>query len=290
MTLIKNPFPESDHDRHAIWEVLVHRDIDAFLEKSWDMTAGDFIAEGFYGIDGKKTDNPDQWVLTFPDLETYKQEWLRQADETEKSADPETIRDALFAASRLKQIDINGETAVAHKEIKGAILNRDGTKDLLDWQTLYVLRKVGGHWKIASFTGYLPSVMGKTSARAITAPNASQHDTAGPYSPVLSVKANEIVVISGQAPINKAGEVVGDTIEEQTRFTLEACLTQLKNADCDFSDVFKVNVYLTDLDEWPRFNAIYKEYMSEPYPARAAVQAGLLYTFKVEIEMWAAKK
>ena len=53
-------------------------------------------------------------------------------------------------------------------------------------------------------------------------------------------------------------------------------------------DVFKVNVFLTDLAEWPRFNAVYARIMPKPLPVRTAVGVGLLETFKVEIEMWAA--
>ncbi|MTI18204.1 RidA family protein [Rhodobacteraceae bacterium RKSG542] len=116
---------------------------------------------------------------------------------------------------------------------------------------------------------------------------ASQHVTAGPYSPVIIVEGSRLVLISGQAPLNKAGEVIGDTIEEQTRVTLQNCEEQLKTAGASFDDVFKVNVYLTDLAEWPRFNSVYSELMPEPRPARTAVQTGLLSTFKVEIEMWA---
>ena len=287
MSIFKNPF--SDPDQKSIWDILVERDIDAFLAADWNMTASDFIEDGFYGIDGNKNANPDNWTMTFPDLATYKAEWLKQAAHTALTAQSEGCREALFAASRLKTIDINGHTAIAHKEIKGVITNRDGSKEILDWQSLYVMRKVGGQWKIASFVGYLPSVMGG-SEKAIQVPDAVQHVTAGPYSPVLSVTAGEIVVISGQASINMAGDVVGDTIEEQSHYTLENCLTQLGNANCDFSDVFKVNVYLTDLADWDKFNAIYTDYMNEPYPARAAIQAGLLPGLQVEIEMWAAKK
>ena len=119
---------------------------------------------------------------------------------------------------------------------------------------------------------------------------ASQHKTAGPYSPVLEVEANKLVLISGQAPIDPDGNVVGETIEEQTEYTLENCKKQLAKAGCTFADVFKVNVYLTDLDNWPRFNKVYAAHFPEPLPVRTAVQAGLLYTFLVEIELWAAKK
>ena len=118
----------------------------------------------------------------------------------------------------------------------------------------------------------------------------TQHRTAGPYSPVLEVEFNKLILISGQAPIDMEGNIVGTTIEEQTEYTLKNCANQLSKAGCTFDDVFKVNVYLTDLDNWPRFNEVYAKYFNEPRPVRTAVQAGLLYTFLAEIEMWAAKK
>lgn len=120
--------------------------------------------------------------------------------------------------------------------------------------------------------------------------NASQHTTAGPYSPVLEITCSKLIVISGQASLDLKGNVIGTTIEEQTEATLNNCLDQLNRADCSFEDVFKVNVFLTDLDQWGRFNAIYEKYMPQPYPVRTAVGAALLSSFLVEIEMWAAKK
>ena len=125
----------------------------------------------------------------------------------------------------------------------------------------------------------------------ITKPEgAEQHVTAGPYSPVLIVDPGRIVVISGQAALNRAGETIGSTIEEQTRITLENCSNQLKSGGCSLKDVFKVNVYLSDLALWPRFNEVYKTYFHDPLPVRTAVQTGLLGGFLVEIELWAIKK
>jgi len=120
-------------------------------------------------------------------------------------------------------------------------------------------------------------------------PGARQHVTAGPYSPVLEVDARRLVVISGQVAVDVEGAVIGDTIEEQTRATLENCASQLATAGCSLADVFKVNIYLTDLAEWGRFNAIYERMMPAPLPVRTAVQAMLLPGFVVEIEMWAVK-
>lgn len=119
---------------------------------------------------------------------------------------------------------------------------------------------------------------------------AMQHSTAGPYSPVLEVACDTLVLISGQASINMDGVVVGKSIEKQTKFTMENCIKQLSYAKCTLDNVFKVHVYLTDLNLWPRFNAVYKTYFNAPLPCRTAVQTGLLYSFLVEIEMWAAKK
>lgn len=130
----------------------------------------------------------------------------------------------------------------------------------------------------------------KTNANVKRVPQgAVQHSTAGPYSPVLEIEFDKLVLISGQAPIDVDGNIVGETIEEQTRCTMENCIRQLAYAGCTLDNVFKANVYLTDLALWPRFNEVYKTYFAAPLPCRTAVQTGLLYSFLVEIEMWAAK-
>lgn len=118
---------------------------------------------------------------------------------------------------------------------------------------------------------------------------ARQHRTAGPYSPVIEVDARRLVVLSGQVAVDLEGNVVGSTIEEQARATLDNCRRQLAVAGCSFADVFKVNVYLTDLAAWQRFNTVYETAFPAPLPARTAIQAILMPGFQVEIEMWAVK-
>lgn len=120
-------------------------------------------------------------------------------------------------------------------------------------------------------------------------PPSRQHSTAGPYSPVLEIKASSLVVISGQCAIRDDGTLFPDDIVVQSRETLRNCERQLAAAQCSLADVFKVNVYLTDLADWPAFNEIYREIMPDPLPVRTAIQAALLENFLVEIEMWAAK-
>jgi 2-iminobutanoate/2-iminopropanoate deaminase len=118
---------------------------------------------------------------------------------------------------------------------------------------------------------------------------AVQDATAGPYSPVLEVRADTLVVISGQVAVDLAGNIVGETIEEQTRATLENCRLQLATAGCDFNDVFKVSVFLADMQDWSRFNDVYVALMPDPKPVRTTIGCVLYPGFLVEIEMWATK-
>jgi 2-iminobutanoate/2-iminopropanoate deaminase len=116
---------------------------------------------------------------------------------------------------------------------------------------------------------------------------ATQHPNAGPYSPVLIVPAGDLVAISGQGPIDAAGSVVGQTIEEQTQLTLDNCRRQLASAGASFSDVFKVTVHLADLDEWGRFNEVYRSAFTQPFPVRTTTGTALLNGMRVEIDMLA---
>lgn len=127
--------------------------------------------------------------------------------------------------------------------------------------------------------------------KLITVPaGAEQHRTAGPYSPVLEVKGDTLVVISGQAAVDMDGKTIGSSIEEQTIATLHNCEKQLATAGCTLDNIFKVTAYMKDLNDWPRFNKTYEQYMKHPFPARTAIEVGLLNDFLIEIEMWAVKE
>ncbi|WP_337267218.1 hypothetical protein [Oryzifoliimicrobium ureilyticus] len=155
-----NPFPSSDAARHSIWEMLVERDISAFLAADWSLVADDFVEEAFIGIDGRKETSPDKWRLTFPTLAAYRDEWLRQAHEFAGEQFAEDPRAAIFKTTTLEDIEINGDTALARKKFDGSLTKADGSVDRLKWQTLYYCRLHQGRWKISGFTGYLPNPMG----------------------------------------------------------------------------------------------------------------------------------
>jgi enamine deaminase RidA (YjgF/YER057c/UK114 family) len=254
---------------------------------------------GFFGLDARFRSNSDSWRIIFPTLHAYRDAWLAQSTAFRGRRFTVDPRQSLFEATTLRDIEIVEDRALLRKKFDGALHPADAPPEPLVWQTLYQCRKdASGIWRILGFIGYMPNPMPADKSEfpaAAAAPKrlpegCSQHLTAGPYSPVLEINPGKLVVICGQAAINPQGEVVGDDIETQTAYTLENCRIQLANAGCDFRDVFKVNVYLTDLDEWPRFNEVYARLMPEPRPVRTAVGTKLLLTLKVEIEMWAVKK
>lgn len=156
----KNPFSVSDVTRHAIWEMLVPRDIDAFLAADWSTVEGDFVEEGFIGIDGRHEVSPDRWRLAFPTLAAYRDEWLRQAQDFARQSFADDPRTAIFTTTTLEDIEIAGDMALARKKFDGSLRKADGSIDVMRWQTLYYCRLHAGRWKICGFTGYLPNPMG----------------------------------------------------------------------------------------------------------------------------------
>ena len=106
----------------------------------------------------------------------------------------------------------------------------------------------------------------------------------GPYS--QGYKAGDYIFVSGQGPLApQTGKVKGDTIEEQTRQTLENIEAILQANGASMKDVVKVTVVLTDLSNFKPMNEVYKTFFSEPFPARITYGASLALTrMLVEID------
>ena len=113
-------------------------------------------------------------------------------------------------------------------------------------------------------------------------------DSIGPYS--QAVIHGDTVYVSGQGPADPdSREVEVDSIEEQTAQTLENIGAILEAAGSSLDNVIKANVYVTDMEDYDAVNEVYAEYMSEPFPARCAVEvADLPIDIGVEIEVVAA--
>ncbi len=91
----------------------------------------------------------------------------------------------------------------------------------------------------------------------------------GPYS--QGIEANGFLFASGQVPLSpKTGEVVGTTIEEQTKQACENVKGILEAAGLTFADVIKTTCFLADIADFAAFNAVYAEYFTGK-PARSCV-------------------
>lgn len=107
----------------------------------------------------------------------------------------------------------------------------------------------------------------------------------GPYAQGRIV--NGLLFASGQVPLDPTtGEVVGTTIEEQTKQVLKNIEGILHAAGVDFSAVVKTTCFLQNMADFTTFNEVYATAFTEPYPARSAVEvAGLPKEVLVEIEV-----
>jgi len=97
----------------------------------------------------------------------------------------------------------------------------------------------------------------------------------GTYS--QAVKVNRTVYLSGQIPLDPVSmEVVKGDIADHIRRVFDNLRAVAQAADGDLADIVKLNVFLTDLGDFPIVNQIMGEYFSQPYPARAAVGVAAL--------------
>ena len=111
----------------------------------------------------------------------------------------------------------------------------------------------------------------------------------GPYS--QAIQAGNTIYVSGQIPIDPAtGAFAGNDITTQTRQSLNNIKAILAEAGADMSNVVKTTVLLADIADFAAMNAVYAEFFTAPFPARAAFQAAALpKNALVEIECVAVK-
>jgi reactive intermediate/imine deaminase len=97
----------------------------------------------------------------------------------------------------------------------------------------------------------------------------------GTYS--QAVKVDTTVYLSGQIPLDPVTmEIVGGDISVQIHRVFDNLKAVAEAAGGDFSNIVKLNVFLTDLSHFPIVNEIMAEYFTQPYPARAAVGVAAL--------------
>ncbi len=111
----------------------------------------------------------------------------------------------------------------------------------------------------------------------------------GPYS--QGVVFGNLMITSGQLPIDTTTGKMPHDIAEQTRISLENVKAVLEAGGASLNQVVKTTVFLNDMEDFSKMNAVYQEYFSGTYPARSAVEvARLPKDALVEIEAIAIVK
>ncbi len=104
---------------------------------------------------------------------------------------------------------------------------------------------------------------------------------AGPYS--AGIKVGNLLFLAGQGPFDETGQRVGDDFAAQVRQTLGNLDRVCQAAGTSLRHAVRVGVYLSSLNLFQEFNAIYAEYVGDPLPARTTVPVDLR-GFDVEID------
>jgi 2-iminobutanoate/2-iminopropanoate deaminase len=126
-----------------------------------------------------------------------------------------------------------------------------------------------------------------TERNVISSPKAPP--SVGPYS--QGIQVGHFLYLSGQIPLNAAGELQGGDIVVQTIQVLENIKALLAEAGMGLADVVKTTVFLTDLGNFAEMNRVYAEYFTLNPPARSTIQvAALPKGADIEIEALACKK
>ena len=105
----------------------------------------------------------------------------------------------------------------------------------------------------------------------------------GPYS--QAIKAGGFTFVSGQVPINpKTGDLMNSSIEDQAEQVLQNLIAICKEANSSLSDIVKLTIYITNMNDFSIVNDAMQRHFVEPYPARATVEVSAL-PLGVNVEM-----
>lgn len=97
----------------------------------------------------------------------------------------------------------------------------------------------------------------------------------GPYN--QAVKAGSFLFVSGQISIDPStGQMIQDTVSNETRMVMHNLKAILEKAGMDFSHVVKTTIFLKDMNDFAAVNEVYGSFFKDNYPARETVQVSRL--------------
>ncbi|MDR1622250.1 MAG: RidA family protein [Synergistaceae bacterium] len=105
----------------------------------------------------------------------------------------------------------------------------------------------------------------------------------GPYSQGLVVGSR--IYVAGEGPKNPETNTTPEGIEAQTRQVMTNLKNILEAGGAAMDNVVKSTVHLANLDDFEKFNGVYKEFFTPPYPVCTTVGSALLGGILVEIDV-----
>ena len=109
-----------------------------------------------------------------------------------------------------------------------------------------------------------------------------------PFSP--AVRVGDLIFVSGQASVDAGGKIVPDTFDGEVRRSLDNLRKVLETAGSDLQHVVQTRNYIRDPANVARYNELYREYFTAPYPARTTNTNCLPVALHYEVECIAVVK
>ncbi|CAL4321873.1 Rid family detoxifying hydrolase [Buchnera aphidicola] len=108
----------------------------------------------------------------------------------------------------------------------------------------------------------------------------------GPY--VQGIKINNLLMVSGQIPINNNGKIISEDIEQQTLQVLKNIKNIIEKADLHVHNIIKMTIFVTNLNDIKKINQIYQKFFiknDSNFPSRTCVEVNKLpKNSKIEID------
>ena len=105
------------------------------------------------------------------------------------------------------------------------------------------------------------------------------------------IVAGNILFVAGQEGVDDQGKLAAGGITAETKAALDNIQKVIKAAGFELKDIVSVTVYLADIKEFADMNKVYREFMPDPKPARATIQAaGLVNNARIEVSAIAVKQ
>jgi len=108
------------------------------------------------------------------------------------------------------------------------------------------------------------------------------------FSQGIKSDGGNLVFVSGQVGMDTSGKIVGDDVGMQIKQSFENMKMVLQEAGASFSNVTKLNAYLTDIGDFPKYSEIMTTYFPDGFPAQTVIEVKKLALPELKVEVEAA--